>query len=277
MLIMVLSVAMSACAWPSAGSPPLPFELREHAIIVPVGVPDAGQFRFLLDTGASRTVISARVAARVRAIGRTRTLMVTPTGHAVRPAAELSLGLGTHPAVPVTATILGENELTRTGLPVDGILGQDVLSALVYTIDYARRVIVFDRCADVRDDQKVPLEFEAGRAMVTIPAQPGLKQALRLIPDTGADTVVLYTRRGRPLPASTARDVGVIRTLAGQQLVRRVTLDSLRIGGATLAEHEAVLLETGGRESTGGDGLLPLHLFSRVTVNGPEGYIAVEK
>jgi hypothetical protein len=257
------------------GRKPQPFELRENAIIVSA---DAGgeAFRFLLDTGASRSVVSERLATRVGTPHPSRTLMVTPVGQVVRPSAAVWLRLGSGTPMQVIATVAVDEDLAQTGIAVDGIIGQDVLSSLVYTIDYACRVIWWAG-VDTRPADRLQLEFADGRALVTIPPQQGLEQALRLIPDTGADALVLFKRRGGRLPAFTPGDVGTLRTLTGHQLVRRVVLERLQLGGATLQDHEAVVLAAGSHPVLEGDGLLPLHVFSRVTFNGPERYMAVEK
>jgi predicted aspartyl protease len=257
------------------GSKPLAFELRGHGIIIPVSVSGAGPFRFLLDTGASRSMIAASVAKRLSVPVRARTMMITPAGHSIRPVAAVTLRLGARSAVPVTATVAADDELA--GTRVDGIVGQDVLSGLVYTIDYSRRQIFWDDTMPEADERRLELQFTNGRALVIIPPQAGMPHPLQLIPDTGADHVVLFTRRGRELPPFTPLDIGLLRTLAGQQLVRRVLIDALNVGGVDLLRQSAVILPSDAEALSLADGLLPLHLFSRVTVNGPERYLSVAR
>jgi hypothetical protein len=201
MLMVFMSAALSACSAVADGSKPLAFELRGHGIIIPVSVSGAGPFRFLLDTGASRSVIAASVAKRLSVHVHARTLMITPAGHSIRPVTAVTLRLGVRTAVPVTATVVDDDELG--GKKVDGIVGQDVLSALVYTVDYARREIVWDDAAPAADGRRLALQIAHGRALVTIPAQAGMPHAMQLIPDSGADHLVLFARRGRELPSLT--------------------------------------------------------------------------
>jgi hypothetical protein len=187
----------------------------------------------------------------------------------------VTLRLGARSAVPVTATVAADDELA--GTRVDGIVGQDVLSGLVYTIDYSRRQIFWDDTMPEADERRLELQFTNGRALVIIPPQAGMPHPLQLIPDTGADHVVLFTRRGRELPPFTPLDIGLLRTLAGQQLVRRVLIDALNVGGVDLLRQSAVILPSDAEALSLADGLLPLHLFSRVTVNGPERYLSVAR
>ena len=253
------------------------FDLRQNEIVVPVTVSGHGPFRFLLDTGASQSVVSARVAESVGARATARTLMMTPAGHVVRPAVRIVLGLGDRPPLTVTATVLASSELTSSGATIDGIIGQDVLSSLVYIIDYRRRMIRWDGCDGLPTGAALPLSFTEGRALVSLTALPGSSEPLRLIPDTGADDLVLFARRGRLSPVTSTGEVAMLRTLAGHQLVRRAVLDVLRIGEITLRNHPALVLIERDRELPSGDGLLPLHLFSRVLVNGAAGYMVVER
>jgi predicted aspartyl protease len=276
MLMLIASLALSACSVAGDGSKPLNFDLRGNDIIVPVSVSGAGPFRFLLDTGASRSVISDRVARSVHAVTVAKTLMVTPSGHTIHPTAAVDLEVGVCGGVPVTATVVAHGELNAGGTALDGIVGQDVLSPLAYTIDYRRRTITWGVEAEPPSEFRVPLELVDGRALVTIASRGRHGEPLRLIPDTGADVLVLFARRGRVLPPLTPRDIALLRTVGGQQVGRAATLDRLRVGAVDLRDQLALVLEGDGPLPPG-DGLLPLYLFSRVFVNGPRGYMAVER
>jgi predicted aspartyl protease len=276
MFLLLMSMAMTACAAAAGGSKPLPFDLRHNEIVVPVHVSGTPGFRFLLDTGASRSIISVTTARRVGAVAHARTLMITPSGQSVHAVTNVTLQLGERTPVSVTAAIVRDDELAATAR-VDGILGQDVLAPLVYTIDYRARAVRWDDARMTSAmEHRIPLQFVDGRALVAVAVQ-GVREPLRLIPDTGADGLVLFARRSSRLPALTPLNIGMLRTLVGRQLVRHVLLDGLSLGPVTLREQPAVVLEESDSAFPPGDGLLPLHLFSQVTVNGPAGYIVVTK
>jgi hypothetical protein len=74
----------------------------------------------------------------------------------------------------------------------------------------------------------------------------------------------------------TPLDVDVLRSLSGVKLVRRVRIDELIVGNARLRDAPAVIVDTGESAEIMGDGLLPLHVFSRVTFNVRERYLIVE-
>lgn len=276
MLMLIAAVALSACALSSDGSKPLRFELRGSDIIVPVTIGSEGPFRFLLDTGASRSIVSRRLLGP-HPVEVARTTMVTPSGHSTRPVSHVALGLGHRAATPVAATVVTDAELKRSGGHIDGIIGQDVLSHLVYTIDYTRKEIRWDWEIDAPPEARLPLRLEDGRALVIVAPNDGSGPPLRLIPDTGSDGLVLFRRRGGLLPLVTPLQVGLLRTLGGSQMVRRVLVDRLPLGNLVLRDHPGVLLDVEDDQLILADGLLALHQFSRVTFNGPEGFLVVER
>jgi hypothetical protein len=275
MVPLLMSLAVSACSALADPGKPLLFTLIDNAIVVPVTVSGQGPFRFLLDTGSSRSALSESLTKQLRPIVVSRTQMLTPVGHSIRPIVSVQLGLGALAPVRVAATVVDDDDLEN--VRVDGIVGQDVLASLAYSIDYRNRTISWHSRTPAAIGDRLPLEFAGGSLLVAITADGGVSEPLRLIPDTGSDALVLFERGDRPLPALTPLDVGLLRTLSGKQLVRRVLVNDFRLGDVTLRDQPAVVL--GGKSVTlpVGDGLLPLHLFSRVTINGPGRYMVVQK
>jgi hypothetical protein len=274
MFTLLLSLALSACSAAPDLRKSLAFELHMNDIIVPVRVQGHGPFRFLLDTGSTRSLLTARLAADLRMNTDSRTRMLTPAGEALLPVAITTLQLPGHRAYTSAVTVVAASELAGVGPNIDGILGQDVLASHSYTLDYARREIRWGVSPCSVEGSRLPLQFSSGRALVTL---PGLDDApLRFVPDSGADALVLFARRGRALPPLTPLNVGVLRTLAGQQLVRNVVVERLKVGDYTLIQQAGVVIDAD-RTDMDADGLLPLHLFSRVTFNALAGYLMLER
>jgi hypothetical protein len=121
---------------------------------------------------------------------------------------------------------------------------------------------------------RLPLEWNQERFVVALP-QKSPARALRLIPDSGTDAWVFFARPNTPLPSLTPLDTVGMRTLSGPRLLRRVLMDRIDIGSVTLTNQMATLVEDPKPGGPFEDGLLPLHLFARVTFNGPEDYLVV--
>lgn len=141
----VLMVVMTGFSY--AGEPvTFSFIQNTSLVAVPVMVNGSGPYRFLLDTGASSSILSATVANRLKIkVGRGHTLL-TGGGN-----------------IPVTLRLIrlqvGETELEKLeivvanfplmqSLEVDGILGADYLRRFKVAIDYEKRVVEFKSGTD---------------------------------------------------------------------------------------------------------------------------------
>ena len=251
-----------------------PFQLRgETDIVVPVTINGQGPFRFLLDTGSSRSAVTRATARRLDRRPTGYTVVVTPAGQSTRtliPIERLSLDGG--PSTSVVAMIAGSDDFAND---IDGLIGQDVLRSRAYTIDYRRRRVFWYAETNVTAGVRLPLAWQHERFVVSLPQRSDTR-TLRLIPDSGSDGWVFFSRPNTPLPALTPLDTVGLRTLSGPRLLRRVLMDRIDIGGLTLTNQTATLVEKPDADAPFEDGLLPLHVFTRVTFNGPEGYLAVE-
>jgi hypothetical protein len=115
----------------------------------------------------------------------------------------------------------------------------------------------------------VPIVASGGRYLVQV-TLPGEETPLLLVPDSGANGIVMYARDG-----GTARGLVSVRGLSGTHNARTVMMRELRVGNAILRNQPVAVLERGPAGGAEGDGLLPLHLFSSVTFNPREGYLSV--
>jgi predicted aspartyl protease len=248
--------------------------LDDGSIVVPVTIGGTGPYRFVLDTGSSRTVISARLWARLKAPAVAQTIMVTPAGRASAYIVRLDgVSIGGRPGVGVDAAVMAADR-HAAGQQVDGLIGQDVLSALVYTIDYRLRVLEWHPPGESMPGVRLPLNIRDNRVLVHLAQHDGDPAPLTMIPDSGADGLVLFAH-ARHKFRLTPIDMGVLSSMSGSRLASRVQLTDMVIGDTRLENPLAVLVDNEETAELMGDGLLPLHVFSRVTVNVPERYLIV--
>lgn len=277
MLFVIASLLVSvAVASASTGARPVtPFELLDDgSMIVAVTIGGTGPYRFVVDTGSSRTVISTRLWRSLRRPVVASTVMVTPAGREVAYVVRLdAVIVGTLAGMTIDAAVMPA-ERYAAGQRVDGLIGQDVLAANVYTIDYRERVIEWHDPSDAVPGLRLALHVRDSRVLVVLPQRAGDRQPLSLIPDSGSDAFVLFAHAKDKL-RMTLLDVDVVTSLSGTRLARRVQVDELVIGDARLQDSPAVIVDSGEDAGTMGDGLLPLHVFSRVTINVPERYLIV--
>ena len=114
-------------------------------VAVPVMINNHGPYRFLLDTGANKTVLSAKVADDL-GIPKGRIEMLLSAGGNVpvtaRTLKTLEVGAARLENVEIAVAKLG---LMRT-LNVDGMLGGDYLRRFKISIDYDNQVVNIEPC-----------------------------------------------------------------------------------------------------------------------------------
>ena len=191
------------------------------------------------------------------------------------------LTLGTARASGLLATVastcdLNLPDVAAGGRQLQGVIGQDVLAPLRYTIDYRARHIVWHdgSVQPPRHGAVFDLEPHDERFLVRLPQD---HEVLRLVPDTGADAIVLFQKDGgAALSSLSVGDTIRVTGLGGTRTAQRVRVPMLRIGSTTMSNVAAVVVDRE-EQSPATDGLLPLHLFARVTFNGPERQLVIEE
>jgi predicted aspartyl protease len=244
------------------------FELGDQGgIIVPVRLNDAGPFRLLLDTGATNTAITAGVAAAIGAPAVATANVISPTQSSRRTVVVVDkLELGPSPTDLVLASVVPDRSFDRAGR-IQGLIGQDILAHLRFTIDFRRRQLRWH--ADEAPPHGVGLHLALvnGRFVVDLPQPDG---TLRMVPDSGAGAIVLFSteRRGASWLRRTGRSVEV-ETANGRATAMEVVLPFLQVGGRTLRDLAGVTMDRPESHPADSDGLLPVHWFDRVTFDGP--------
>lgn len=273
MKCLLVSVAIVFLATPRlwAGST-TKFQLGEQGgVLVPVTLNGRGPFLMLLDTGATHSAITERVMATTGATVVARSNVISPTDRAVRPIVAVeSLVVGPHTVDILLPSVVANDAFDRAG-KIDGLIGQDVLALLRYTVDYRRRVIEWHDASPSRPGIVLPLAFEHGRFLVRVPLDHAM---VRLVPDSGAGGLVLFDGRARLNTPGTAR-MAELTSADGRRNGRHVLVRELRVGDRTLRDIPAVALDRQDVHPAEGDGLLPLHLFERVTFDGPARVLIV--
>lgn len=257
-------VTMSGVAAAGADRTPTPVPLSidgKGGIIVEVRVNAAGPFRFILDTGGTRTIVSDDLAREIAAPTVAKSEVVTSAGSDLRLVVRLtSLAVASATADDLLAVVVPGVHLARLGRGVRGLLGQDFLSAFNYTLDYRRRRLTWDEPLACDGPGAARMTAAEGRFVMALEGDRGTP--LRLVPDSGADMPVLFRLSARAASGSTAAVATLTSLGDGERLARLATMPTLRVGSVTIRHLEAYVVE---RADADVDGLLPLHGFSSVS------------
>jgi predicted aspartyl protease len=257
-------VTMSGVAAAGADRTPASVPLSidgNGGIVVDVRINAAGPFRFILDTGAGRSLVSDDLAREIAAPAVAKSEVVTIAGSEVRLVVRLrSLAMASASVDDLLAVVVPGPQLPRLGGRVRGVLGQDFLSAFNYTLDYRRRRLTWDEPLACDAPGATRMTAAEGRFVMALERDSGAP--LRLVPDSGAEMPVLFRTSAEMASGSTAAMAMVTGLGAGERMARIATMPTLRVGSITMRHLDAYLVE---RADTGVDGLLPLHGFSSVS------------
>jgi hypothetical protein len=270
-----LTARRAACAPATA----VHFELDEHGgIIVPVTIGGAGPFRFLLDTGASGSSISEVLATRIDAPIVAKTDMTTPAGHTTMfVAAMREVKVGIMSSERILAVTVPAEALAPAGAGVVGVLGQDFLGPHNYTLDYRHRTLTWDgEGAQTAADGATTLRLipQNGQVLVELPQTDA--PSVRMVPDSGADALVVFARPDTLLRLTETQDAAQISGMAGSSLATRAVVRRLDVGSITLRNQPAVRVTLADGDAHDSDGLLPLHHFGSVSFHA-SGYIVFRR
>ena len=266
-LLVSAAIVLLAAPSLSAGST-APFQLGDQGgVIVRVMVNGRGPFRMLLDTGATHSAITEDVATLVRAKALARSTVITPAGETIRTIVAVDrIEVGSITAENVLPSVVPSRAFDPKG-EIHGLIGQDVLATLRYTLDFKARTVEWHRQRPSHRGVSLPLTFEKGRFLVALQQD---RCTLRLVPDSGTGALVLFERHGTVAftGSKSAPAVG-LSTANATMPAQLVRVRELRVGDRLMRDVPAVTIERGDRHPAEGDGLLPLHLFDRVTFDGP--------
>jgi clan AA aspartic protease (TIGR02281 family) len=236
-----------------------------------------GPYAFVVDTGSNRTAVTSRLAARLGLRPVATTAVVTSASTAMGAVIELdevTVGTVTRRALP--AAVLPEGAASALGRDADGLLGQDFLKEQNYTLDYARgRLVWNDRVDGDRGAVRLALRADEGRWLVALPQDASERHPLWFVPDSGAQSLVLFDRGAAPrLPLSPLPGVRTS-TVLGSSNVRASLVGILRVGALLLRDQPAIVIDRREPDAPAGDGLLPMSSFARVTFLGTEQALIV--
>ncbi|MES2753346.1 MAG: retroviral-like aspartic protease family protein [Pseudomonadota bacterium] len=159
-VLVLLALVLTAQA-PPPEEATLVYLPRDERMTVPVAVDGSGSHRFVIDTGAQRSVIARELAATLALPPGRPVRLVSMTGVTTVPTARI----GTLTVGPLGALAIEAPVLAQAALGAPGMLGIDALQGHALSIDFRRRSMT------VRPAQKRPPRLAADEAEVVVTAK----------------------------------------------------------------------------------------------------------
>ena len=240
LFLLMFALPLTDFAKPAEGT--LSFDLYRGCLMIVHG--SAGPLdglNFLLDTGASPTILDPRIAGKLHLALAPARISVMGGSVAAERAIAPSLVLG--PVETDNVPVLVENlSFLQKAVPfrVDGIIGLDVLGQSAFLIDYATHRIHFGPYPAMPDS--LALHLVGGLAIVDAELN---RLPAHLLLDTGASSLIIFAR-------SAPEEVRTTRTI-GEFARKEVQLRSIKLGEAELGPQPASVVSESGHPF---DGLL---------------------
>jgi predicted aspartyl protease len=249
---------------------------RGYLILAQGSAGPLNKLNLLLDTGTSSTILSQRLARKLGLVEKPASIGVANGRVQARTTTVPCVGIGPIRRNNFPVLIRDLDFLQRALLvPVDAVIGLDVLGQVSFMVDYTSRKIHFG--SPIPLPNSIPLQWKGGLA--TVDAE--LNHApVHLLLDTGASSLILFETR---IPRSVSgQSIGVVKqstNLNGNFERKQVWLHSLKLGGAEFSHETAFVVHD--RSDTGRDfdGLMsPAALgITRMTVDVERGVLAFSR
>lgn len=273
-LLLIAALAGPPVASPAPTVTTLPLRVSPAGLpMVRVEVTEERSAWFVLDTGATGTTVHDRLADQLRLPAAGEATMGTVTGRTTMALVRVP-SLGFPGLAAVHDVVAGSHAMTsvRQAAPeAEGIIGQDVLGAHDYLIDFVRRVLVIGTFPPPRGGRGVDVRWSAGRPVLLFAGERGTQG---LVLDSGADALVMERRAARDAvgdePPAT-RGHASLRTHNGARMVEVEHHASLRLARLPLTRVALVRLPAEAWRLSPEVGLLPAALFAKVYVSARRG------
>jgi len=246
------------------------FELyQDYLIVVRGSVGPLKDLNFLLDTGATPSVLDPRVKEKLHLATSPMDIAVLKGTVKGETATVPSLQFG-----PIrkdnVAVLIQDLSFLQRGLPVrlDGIVGLDVLGQSTFVIDYKSHEIGFGSPSSMSDS--IPFQIREGLAIVDAVVN---QAQVHLLVDTGASSMILFEEMRDPASDSKAEESPKVIGEFERKQKRSITL---RLG-KTKFDHEVAYVVQNRRDAGHNfDGLMsPIALgITRVAVDLSQGTLA---
>ncbi len=181
----------------------IPFELHANLIVIPLKINASDTLRFLVDTGLGTTLLTDSTVFRQLGLKASRRIDLKGLGEGqaiqAQVVIDVKLQVGRAIALHQNLIYVSSVQLNLSdfvGTKIQGVLGYELFSNLVVTLDYARQRMILTQAQDYHyrkgKGMRFPIEITDNKPYIQsaiIQSKKG-EQANRLLLDSGAGHVL---------------------------------------------------------------------------------------
>ena len=290
-ILTLLSIAFTLPALAiTPGEEPQRFKfttLQDFMVIVPVSINGTGPFRFLFDTGTSRTMVDRQIANRLSLPGVGQSIAV-----GIEDTASISLvhadfvSMAGFTVPGLTLTVLPKN----AGLPekVSGILGEDFLEQFDLLIDYRHHLIELQSgggpLGDALAGERLPVRLEGmmedgpviGRLILSAHARELGRKDVSLLLDSGVSSLVVFGGPQSLGAGAVQQNLDITGSLPPSTGVSAyaATIEQLWLGNKMVRNVTA--LAPPAKRGMDTDGILPTSVFGSIFISHSHRFVILD-
>jgi predicted aspartyl protease len=254
-----------------------------HLIVVPVYINGHGPFDFLVDTGASTTLIDVHLTAELELKPVGRVSLTTLTGSETVPCYFLdSLIVGAQSLHRLPGLAQEMRAVHDIDPRIRGVLGMDFPLEFAFSVDFGRQQIELyhpSETPELEAGVRIPIQVVGSTILITTTTDASVRGFWSLALDSGIPNMAVFENRIRESQDSRGgwdRKIRITTNLSSIS-ANMGTVHDLALANLHLRDVSVMILPTKPGVDRGiEDGLLPIMFFRRLLVNPKQSYAIFE-
>jgi predicted aspartyl protease len=220
-------------------------EVGLQHVQVPVRVDGKGPFTFVLDTGASLTSISKRIADELGVETRegSRSVATGVGGGIPIKYADVEIGIGSLDFEKDEVYVMDFDAIFRGLGNRDGAFGFTTLNQCTMSLNYNTKSFKLRKGSSDRDLNWTPYEYIKDSHLVGVPVHINGKGPYDFVLDTGAGNTVVTPELAAQIGLEAKQVQGIARGVGGDTQLELAAVDTLSVGDVEISHSQAVVLD----------------------------------
>jgi predicted aspartyl protease len=233
----------------------IPFKVyQEYLIVVDGRIGNLEHQNLLLDTGSNPSMIDRSISVKLGLQGASRDLSFFNKSVSSESVTLPDLQLGPLRRQNLSVMVADFSAISHgLGIRIDAVIGLDVLGATNFTVNYAKRRILFGTASV----EHHTVQFSSGEQFITVNVKSGGRQ-LHLLLDTGTPQLVLFDGRLSGVDYVPTSLVGTGHNASGNVHFSAVVLQQAKIGTLEVGPQPASVVTSQPNFANDLDGLMGL-------------------